>query len=109
MFSAFCLCTDVLFGPRPQSAKYALRYPYMKVALVQVLRGKDAEGANRLLQCLAKAADLLQLDGVQAVAVRPLLSKHMGTAPAGSGGKGSMHSVTPRMVLAGFARPMHSQ
>jgi hypothetical protein len=55
----------------------------MKVALVQVIRGKDAEGANRLLQCLAKAADLLQLDGVQAVAVRPLLSKHMGTAPAG--------------------------
>jgi sugar/nucleoside kinase (ribokinase family) len=35
----------------------------------QVLKGKDAEGANRLLQNLAKAADILHLDGVEAVQV----------------------------------------
>jgi hypothetical protein len=37
-----------------------------------VLRGKDAAGANLLLQALAKAADILQLDGVRAVKVRLL-------------------------------------
>lgn len=37
---------------------------------LQVLKGKDPEGANVLLQCLAKAADVLQMDGADAVAVR---------------------------------------
>ena len=35
----------------------------------QVLKGKDPEGANRLLQNLAKAADTPQSDGMQAVQV----------------------------------------
>jgi hypothetical protein len=34
-----------------------------------VLRGKDPEGANRLLQNLAKAADMLHMDGAEAVQV----------------------------------------
>jgi hypothetical protein len=36
----------------------------------QVLKGKDAEGANRLLQNLAKAADILHMDAAEAVQVR---------------------------------------
>jgi hypothetical protein len=38
----------------------------------QVIRGKDAEGANHLLQSLAKAADMLHMDGMEAVQVRNL-------------------------------------
>lgn len=36
---------------------------------MQVLRGKNAEGANKLLQSLAKAAHILNLDGSEAVQV----------------------------------------
>lgn len=39
------------------------------VEMIQVLRGKDAAGANRLLQNLAKASHILQLDGLEAVQV----------------------------------------
>ena len=35
----------------------------------QVLKGKDPEGANRLLQHFAKAADMPRSDGMQAVQV----------------------------------------
>lgn len=39
----------------------------------QIVRGKDPEGANRLLQNLARAGHVLQLDGAAAVQVRTSL------------------------------------
>lgn len=38
--------------------------------VMQVVKGRDAMGANKLLQMLAKAADKMQLDGVEALRVR---------------------------------------
>lgn len=38
-------------------------------ALVQVVKGRDAAGVNMLLQMLAKAVGVLQLDGVEALRV----------------------------------------
>jgi hypothetical protein len=37
---------------------------------VQVIKGRDAAGVNKLLQMLAKAADVMKLDGVEALRVR---------------------------------------
>ena len=40
---------------------------------MQVVKGRDAAGVNKLLQMLATASDVLQLDGVEALRVRHLV------------------------------------
>lgn len=62
---SICLAQMPAIGDFPPPNIHLFSYGWL-----QVLKGKDPEGANVLLQCLAKAADVLQMDGADAVAVR---------------------------------------